>query len=99
MVELSQDHSIPDVFAAAVGCVLLPIGNFDGISDMALLDAYTKMMVKLGEFSKDFGKSIEDGKITTSEIARLERDMYAMNQAGAELLSRAKFLVQDKDQA
>lgn len=92
--ELTQDTRMADAMASLVGCVLIPMGRFEGISDMALLEVYTGMMAKIGTFSQDLSQSLADGKITKKEIDQLEADMYLVQQAGSELLNRAKQLVQ-----
>jgi hypothetical protein len=98
MVEVSQDRRIPDEFAALIGGVIVQAGYFQGVCDQSLFEAYTKLMGELGEFSTDFNKALQDGKITHKEIRQLELQMREFQSAGAELLNRAKQIAEpDKD--
>lgn len=90
IVGITNDRRIPDAFAGLVGCVLVNVADFNGISDMALLESYTKMMKELGDFSQEFHKALSDGRITQKEIAALEQQMRDVQSAGAELLNRAR---------
>jgi hypothetical protein len=94
IVGITQDRRIPDAFAGLVGCLLINVAEFNGVSDMALLETYTKLMKELGDFSKEFHKALSDGRITSKEIAKLEQQMREFQSAGAELLSRAKQLAE-----
>lgn len=94
VVELTGDARIPAAFASLVGCVIVPVSQFNGISDMHLLETYTKMMKELGDFSQAFHQSLSDGRITSKEIAALEQQMAEFQSAGAELINRARQLVE-----
>lgn len=93
VVELTGDSRIPAAFASLVGCVILPVAQFNGISDMHLLETYTKMIAELGDFSNSFHQALSDGRITPKEIAQLEQQMSEFQAAGAELINRARQLV------
>jgi hypothetical protein len=94
IVGITQDRRIPDAFAGLVGCVLINVADFNGVSDMALLETYTKLMSELGDFSQAFHKALSDGRITKKEIGQLEQQMREFQSAGAELISRAKQLTE-----
>lgn len=94
IVGITGDKSIPDAFACMVGCVLIPLVEFSEVSDMALLETYTKLMKELGDFSQEFHQTLSDGRITQSEIGRLDQHMREFQAAGAELLNRARQLVE-----
>jgi hypothetical protein len=94
VVELTEDPRIPAAFASLVGCVLVPVAQFNGISDMHLLETYTQMMKELGDFSQEFHKALQDGRITAKEISALKQQMSEFQAAGAELIKRAEQLVE-----
>lgn len=94
IVGITQDRRIPDAFAGLVGCVLINVAEFNGVSDMALLETYTKLMSELGVFSEAFHKALRDGRITQKEIAELQQKMREFQSAGAELINRAKQLAE-----
>lgn len=94
IVGITQDRRIPDAFAELVGCVLVHVDPFSGVSDMALLETYTKLMKELGDFSQNFHAALSDGRITPKEIVELEDQMREFQAAGAELINRARQLAE-----
>lgn len=94
IVGITQDRRIPDAFAALVGCLLVNVGELHGVSDMALLETYTNLMKRLGDFSQEFHSALSDGRITHKEITELEQLMREFQSAGAELINRAKQLAE-----
>lgn len=74
------------------GGVFVSTEHLDGISDMALLETYTQLMAKFGEFSQNFHKALVDQRITGKEITDIKQDMYALNAAGAALIARLESL-------
>ena len=77
------------------GGVFVSTEHLDGISDMALLETYTQLMAKYGEFSQNFHKALSDQRVTSQEVAAIKRDMYAINAAGAALVARLESLVDE----
>lgn len=65
-----------------------------GVSDLALLETYTRLMAELGEFSQEFHAALSDGKVTLAEVERLESEMLDFFGAGEELLNRARQIAQ-----
>lgn len=94
LVGLTQDRRIPEVFASIVGCVMVCAGSYEGMSDIALLDAYANMMSDLGDFSREFNLALQDGRITQDEIDAMEKKLYHFQSAGAELLNRVRQMVE-----
>lgn len=60
------------------------------VSDMALLESYTQMISRLGEFSRQFHAALSDGRLTTAEVDQLENGMLDFFAAGEELVNRAR---------
>jgi len=60
------------------------------VSDMALLESYTQMISRLGEFSRQFHAALSDGRLTTAEVDQLETWMLDFFAAGEELVNRAR---------
>ena len=73
----------------------IPRLPFDGVSDLALLETYTKLMSKLGEFSREFHASIADGRVTKVELDELTTDLRAFQSAAEELLARVRAIQED----
>ncbi|MFA5170407.1 MAG: phage regulatory CII family protein [Sulfuriferula sp.] len=95
IVELTGDDRIPQAFADMVGCVLVPTADFDGVTDMALLETYTQMISCLGVFGQDFHAALRDGHITRAEVQQIHDDLYKLQSAGAELFVRLGALIDD----
>ncbi len=73
--------------------VFIPIQQFDGISDIELLDAYTAMVEDEGKFASHFREFLRDGKIEPHEYEQLEQDMRERQAHEMELLARIKSMV------
>ena len=58
------------------------------VSDVALLESYTKLISELGEFSMKFHQALADGRVTKKEVKRLRSEMLDFAAAGEELLVR-----------
>lgn len=71
----------------------IPRIPFDEVSDLALLESFTKLMAKVGEFSGVFHTSIADNRITQAEIDVLTIDLRAFQAAGEELLARTRAII------
>ncbi len=90
IMAMTGDHRILRAQCEELG-YLPPIPRVTAeISDLALLETYTRLMAELGEFSQGFHEALTDGRITKREIDELEREMLDFFRAGEELLSRAR---------
>jgi hypothetical protein len=90
-----RDKRFVNALCANEGGVFVSTQHLDGVSDMALLETYTQLMAKFGEFSKSFNQALSDQRITQAEIKGIQQDMYAMNAAGAALITRLETLVDE----
>lgn len=87
---VTGDHRICRAMNEELG-YLPPIPRVEaGVSDLALLETYTKLMSELGEFSQKFHKALADGRLTMAEVDGLQAEMNEFFAAGAELLNRAR---------
>lgn len=87
------DKRFTHAICANSGGVFVSTDHLEGISDMALLETYTGLMAKFGQFSQDFNQALSDGRVTDDEITSIKQDMYNMNAAGATLIARLESLV------
>jgi hypothetical protein len=95
IVELTGDDRIPQAFADMVGCVLVKAANYEGVSDMSLLETYTKLMSCMGSLGHDFHEALRDGKITRDEVQAIHDSVYQLQSSAAELHMRIGSLVDD----
>ncbi len=92
-----QSFSGTTLFAEEVaresGGVFIAIPEFNGVSDIELLDAYTAMVQAEGKFAEDFRAAIRDGIIIPEEFALLKKDMQQKQAHEMELLARIESMV------
>lgn len=87
---LTGDHRIVRAQLDELG-YLPPIPRITAeVSDVSLLEAYTRLMSELGEFSKEFHAALSDGTLTVKEVDAMRSQMMDFFSAGEELLSRAR---------
>ena len=91
---MTSDPRILHAMAAEMGYVCIQMPDFEGVSDMSLLDSFMSVMKELGEFSAEFRKDWEDGEIRPQELERLRKEFYEMQQAGLELMQRIEDLAE-----
>jgi hypothetical protein len=77
------------------GGVFVSTEHLDGVSDMALLETYTALMAKQGEFSQHFNEALRDQKVTKAEVAQIKQDMHAIVAAAATLIARFESLADE----
>ncbi len=85
---ITCDHRILHAMACELGYVCIDGGNFENVSDQALLDLFTEQYAALGEFSGNFRKAFEDGVIDQREREQLSENVYRIKQILSETLSR-----------
>ncbi len=95
MIDITGDDRIAHGFAALVGGIIVKLADFDNVSDMALLETYTKLMAEFGDFGKDFHATLTDGKITRAEFNKLKEDLYRLHSAAHTLLGRVESLIDE----
>jgi len=95
IVELTGDDRIPQAFADMVGCVLVKAANYEGVSDMSLLETYTKLTSCMGGLGQTFHETLRDGKITRAEVQSIHDCVYQLQAAAAELHVRVGSLIDD----
>ncbi len=85
---LSGDHRPLRAMNEELG-YLPPIPRVSAdVSDIELLESYTKLISELGDFSTKFHLALADGKVTKREVKRLRSEMLDFVGAGEELLNR-----------
>lgn len=93
MQHITQDYRILHAMADELNHVAIPLPNFDGISDMELLDAYMDDITALGEFTASFQTSIADGSLTQRELDNVEAKSYEFINKHVALMSRLRSMV------
>lgn len=96
MQSLIGDFRILHAMAGELGFVCIPGGTFDGVADDALLDLFSTMIQRLGDFSRAFHEALSDGRVTEKEFEAIRTEFYSLQAAGAELLSRVESLTEKR---
>lgn len=91
------DVRVLQAMAEQLGFVCIPVPQFEGISDIELLDAYTAMVADEGQFAVDFRSALKDGEISRREFETMRDDIHRQQQHEMELLARIESLVVDHD--
>jgi len=91
----AHDYRILEAEANTLGFIILPVGDFDLVSDMELLDAYTALHERLGCHAKTLHETLADGKVERSEAEQVRRALFEAIQEGFELQRRLEGLIRD----
>lgn len=78
--------------AAALRHSCIPLGDYAGISDVELLNAYAAMHSKIGALAQSVMKALEDQRITRRECEEVERLMHVGIQYQLAFVARMKAL-------
>jgi hypothetical protein len=90
-----EEKRFTQALCANQGGVFVSTEHLDGVSDMALLETYTELIAKQGEFSKHFNEALRDQKVTKAEVAQIKQDWHAQIAAAAVLIARFESLVDE----
>lgn len=92
LMHATQDFRLLEATAAALGFAVVKVGDFSGLSDMELLDVYTKWNSELGQTHDTIHRALENGDVDEREYAEIEREVFEDFQAELGVLARLKAL-------
>ncbi|WP_158117238.1 phage regulatory CII family protein [Vibrio cincinnatiensis] len=69
------------------------LGDYRTISDMELLNCYSRWHAEIGDVNRAIADALEDGDIEPKEFERIEREIQETFSAALELLERLRALV------
>jgi hypothetical protein len=95
MIDMTGDLRILHAIAERAGQLVIPLVPFDGVSDLALLETFTRLMKEIGEFSGVFHDALADGTLSRAEVDRMRAELRDVGRAGEELINRTESLVDD----
>lgn len=96
MQAMSGSYSIMHAMAAELGGQFIEPKRFAHLSDDKLLELFTTLMVRNGDFAGDFQRAWADGSLTPKEFAAINDDLYQIHQVCAELAARMVLLVDER---
>lgn len=88
VTNLASDKRIAQSFAVACGGVFLDLPDLSLISDVALLEAVSKIAMEGGEFHAAFINALSDNRISQSEFFEIQAEAFQWIAAIGETLSR-----------
>jgi hypothetical protein len=89
---VTGDFRILHVLAAETGHIVIPKGEAGDGSDAALLELYAKMDAEQGDVAKALLAALEDGRFTSSEVARISKEVSESIAAQQAFLKRLRGL-------
>lgn len=94
--DIADSDEIAHAFAARRNLVCIPLPDYDGLSDLEMLDLHLSLQKEAGEWAVAIQKALADGMVDAGEFARIEREFRDYQAAAAELMSRLKSIVQER---
>jgi hypothetical protein len=76
-----------------LGGMFVPVAQFEGIADDALLDVVTRTFSEAGDVARVLHQAIADGSIDADEFRDIERESQQAVQAHLELVARCRSMV------
>lgn len=87
VMAFTGDARVLESLSAGMSRVSVPLPPPD-VSDANLLESYTALMARLGDFSQKFHGSLADGDITQDELEDMRQTMMSCISAGLGLIGR-----------
>lgn len=96
LADLADSDDIAKAFAERRNMVCIRLAEFDGVSDMELLDLFLKMETRKGAWFAAVQKALSDGVVDPQEFERISAEFNEFSAAGAEVESRLKSMVRER---
>jgi hypothetical protein len=96
IADLTDTDDIARAFAERRNMVCVRLAQFDGVSDMELLDLFLELETQKGEWVAAIKKALSDGMLDAVEFERISKEFNEFCAAGAEVESRLKSMVQER---
>lgn len=88
-----NDFRILYAEANALRHICIPAPDFDLVSDVELLNAYTNLHSEIGELATAINDSLQDRHVTRTEFNRIQKEGTEAIQAYYQLLNRLETLI------
>lgn len=93
--QVTQDFRILEAEAAALNHAVVPLGNFEGVSDLEVLTAYANYHSEIGQTSVVVAETLNDIRVTREEFNTVRTELFESFSAGLEFLNRLEALIDD----
>jgi len=81
--------------AQVLGYVCIALGDFSGVDDIELLNAYAAWTSEIGSTAASIVEALADRRVTRREYEAVNREMFADAQRAFEFLARLEALIDD----
>lgn len=88
-----KDYRILQAQATELSFAVVPLGNFEGVSDVEVLTAYANYHSCIGTTSAAVSEVLEDRRITRQEYERVKEEFFHAASTGLEFLNRMEALI------
>lgn len=90
-----QDFRLLAAEAAALNHAIVPLGNFEGVSDIEILTAYANYHSEIGQTSIVIAEALNDIRITRDEYLAVHQEFFEAVSTGLEFLNRMEALIDE----
>jgi hypothetical protein len=90
-----QDFRVLAAEAAVLNHAIVPLGNYEGVSDTELLTSYANYHSEIGQTSTVIAEVLNDHRITRREFDSVRKEFFEAVSTGLEFLNRMEALIDD----
>ena len=91
----TKDFRVLAAEAAVLNHAIVPLGNFDGVSDIEILTAYANYHSDIGQTSIVIAEALNDNRVTQLEFQSVRGEFFKSVSTGLEFLNRLEALIDD----
>jgi hypothetical protein len=91
----TQDFRLLAAEAALLNHAVVPLGNFEGVSDLEILTAYANYHSEIGQTSIVIAETLNDIRVTRDEFNTVRAELFESVSAGLEFLNRLEGLIDE----
>ena len=90
-----QDFRVLAAEAEVLGHAIVPLGNFEGVSDIELMTAYANYHSDIGRTSYVVSEVLNDQRVTKHEFQSVRTEFFRAVSTGLEFLNRLEALIDE----
>ncbi len=91
----TQDFRVLSAEAAVLNHAIVPLGNFEGVSDIEILTAYANFHSEIGQTSMVIAEALNDQRVTHQEFQSVRKEFFEAISTGLEFLNRMEALIDE----
>lgn len=91
----TQDFRLLAAEALVLNHAIVPLGNFEGVSDLEILTAYANYHSEIGTTSRVVAEVMNDQRVTRQEFKAVRANFFKATSTGLEFLNRLEALIDE----